>query len=119
MQKVADSMQADSLLRQMVKEERNQISQLMHEKAKQREAEEVKKAEKEAQRNYYIQARIHYDQQQAEKRHKKVEEDTKQRQDNIKEKIIKHSEASDALRNQQQDNIKERMIKHSEASDAL
>mmetsp|Transcript_28328 Transcript_28328/g.49485 ORF Transcript_28328/g.49485 Transcript_28328/m.49485 type:complete len:528 (-) Transcript_28328:114-1697(-) len=90
MQKVADSLQADNLLRQMVKEERNQISQLMHEKAMQREHEKEKKAEKEAERNYLIQARICYDQQQAEKRHKKVEEDTTRRDEARKERMEKH-----------------------------
>lgn len=101
MQKVEDSLQAESLLRQMVKEERNQISQLMHEKAKQRQAEEDKRVEKEATRRYYIQARNFFDQQQAEKRHKKVEEEAKAKQEATQARMDKHDETSKEVLNQQ------------------
>lgn len=92
MAKVKRGCDSEAMLKEMVREEKNQISQLMAERLRQRELEEDKKREAKAEREYYMQARIVHHQMQAEERHRNVEEQQRERADAIKDRMQRHQE---------------------------
>lgn len=71
---VKSGTEAQQMLREEVRLEKDQIRALMKEKQREREADEQKAIEEEAERHYRMQGRAYHEAQEAENRRKKVEE---------------------------------------------
>lgn len=92
MERVHSGYASEAMLKEMVREEKNQISQLMSMRAQQRDKEEENKKEKEEQRQYYREARSIYDRMQKEERQKALDEKQKERKDTIQERLKLHDD---------------------------
>lgn len=91
MQKQHDGYASEQMLKEMVREEKNQISQLISMRTEQREREEQEQKDKEARRKYFREARIAYDNMQTTERHKLIAEHEAQRRQKIEERMVAHS----------------------------
>mmetsp|Transcript_77121 Transcript_77121/g.121786 ORF Transcript_77121/g.121786 Transcript_77121/m.121786 type:complete len:530 (+) Transcript_77121:85-1674(+) len=92
MQRVNSGYANETMLKEMVREEKHQISQLMSMRAKQRDSEEEKKKEKEEERQYLREARSLYDRMQTEERQKALEEKQRERKESIQERLKEHDD---------------------------
>lgn len=91
MQRRHDGAASEQMLKDMVKEEKSQISQLINLRLQQREREAQEQKDKEDQRKYYREARAVHDKLQSEERHRKVAEREQQRKNEIEERMQSHS----------------------------
>jgi len=92
MQRVHSGYASEAMLKEMVREEKNQISQLMGMRARQRDSEEERKKDKEVEKQYYREARSIYDRQQNEDRQKALDEVQRNRKECITERFKVHDD---------------------------
>lgn len=90
-QRVYNGQASAHMLKEMVREEKNQISMLMSMKAQQREDEEMRQKEREDERKYMREARTLHEKMHLAERERDMEERSLQRKEELGEKLKSHS----------------------------
>jgi len=111
MQRAKDSYEAQTLLEQMVRDQRSQIFELMQVKEQERQEKEKSAREERAEREKWVQARALSERIDLERRQKGKEDKTKEIQEKLQEKSHRHVEAAHAVEQEKKDQLRIRLEK--------